>query len=284
MTLLAIVLVLLLEWYFRLPPSYRNFRWFVHFRQFMQRQFPAQFEGLIGLLFITGLVPLLLALLLWLVDGWLGQLLYLAVGTAVLWYCLGPKDLRALLAPYFSAMERNDGQGAWEHVREQVDADVIDEVPQLGRRVSRFILTEINSRFIALLFWFAVLGPAACLFYRLCTVYGELVRAEPGHPHQSIIRSVRHVLDWLPARLTALAYSLVGDFVRGYSTLHPFWRDADASAERILVDSGLASLAMGPELPMDALEENHQAMALAERALLLVLVMIALVSLAGALA
>lgn len=283
MTLLAIVLVLVLEWYFRLPPSYRNFRWFVRFRRFMQRQFPAQFEGLAGLLFMTGLLPLLLALLLWLADGWFGQLLYLAVGTAVLWYCLGPKDLRALLAPYFSALERSDSQSAWEHAREQIDADAVEELPQLGRQVSRFIFTEINSRFIALLFWFALLGPAACLFYRLCTLYAELVRNEPGHPHQRLIRSLRLVLDWLPARLTALSYALVGDFVRGYSALHPFWRETDASTERILLDSGLASLAMGPDLPMDALEENTQAIALAERALLLVLVLIALFSLFGVL-
>ena len=283
MTLLAIVLVLVLEWYFRLPPSYRTFRWFAHYRGFMQRQFPAQFEGLLGLLFLTGLFPLLLALLLWLSDGWLGQLLYLAVGTAVLWYCLGPKDLRALLAPYFSALERHDPQSAWEHAREQMDADAVEELPQLGRQVSRFIFTEINTRFIALLFWFAVLGPAACLFYRLCTAYAELVRLEPGHPHQRQIQRVRQVLDWLPARLTALAYALVGDFVRGYSALHPFWRQADAGSERVLVDTGLAALAIEPELPADALEENTQAIALAERALLLVLVLIALVSLFGVL-
>lgn len=283
MTLLAIVLVLVLEWYFRLPPSYRNFRWFVRFRQFMQRQFPAQFEGLSGLLFMTGVVPLLLALLLWLSDGWFGQLLYLAVGTTVLWYCLGPKDLRALLAPYFSALERHDNQSAWEHVRETVDVDAVEELPQMGRQVSRFILTEINSRFIALLFWFAVLGPAMCLFYRLCTLYAELLGDQPGHPHQRLIRSVRQLLDWIPARLTALAYALVGDFVRGYSALHPFWREADASTDRILVDSGLASLAIGAELPLDALDENTQAMALAERALLLVLVLIALFSLFGVL-
>ena len=283
MTLLAIVLVLVLEWYFRLPPSYRNFRWFVHFRRFMQRQFPAQFEGFVGLLFMTGVVPLLLALLLFVADGWFGQLLYLAVGTAVLWYCLGPQDLRALLAPYFSALERNDSQSAWEHARERVDVDAVEDLPQLGRQVSRFIFTEINSRFIALLFWFAVLGPAACLFYRLTTLYAELVKDEPGHPHQRLVRNLRQVLDWLPARLTALCYALVGDFVRGYSALHPFWREADARTERILADSGLASLAISSELAIDALDENTQAIALAERALLLVLVLIALFSLFGVL-
>ncbi len=283
MTLLAIVLVLVLEWYFRLPPSYRSFRWFVRFRRFMLRQFPAQFEGIGGLLFMTGTLPLLFALVLWFTPGWPGQLLYLVLGTGLLWYCLGPQDLRAMLAPYFAALERNDNQSAWEHARERVDADATDELPQLGRQVSRFIFTEINSRFIALLFWFAVAGPGACLFYRLCTAYAEILKAEPGHPHQRLNRTVLHVLNWLPARITALAYALVGDFVRGYGALHPFWREADASAERILVDSGLASLAMGPDLPMDALEENTLAMALAERALLLVLVLIALFTLFGVL-
>lgn len=283
MTLLAIVIVLLLEWYFRVSADYRSFRWFIRWRGFMRDQFPGQFEGTGGLLFIAGLPALLLAVVLALWDNWLVMLVELAVSAAILWYCIGPRDLRTTLAAYFDAMERGNAQSAWEHVRGVVEVEAVDDDAQMGRRVSQYIFTEINRRYVAVLFWFALLGPAACLFYRLMSLYTDMLRLEPGHPHQVAVRRITQVLDWVPARLTALAYTLVGDFMRGYAVLHSFWKDANASSERILIDTGLAALALGPEPEGDALDENVQAMALAERALLFILVLIALLSVFGVL-
>lgn len=281
MTLLSILLVLVLEWYFRLSPSYRSFRWFLRFREFIHQQFPAQFDHIGGLFLIAGLPAIVIALINGLGESVAMQAVHIVVGALILWYCLGPKDLRTVLAGYFSALEREDPQSAWEHLRELMDIEALDDAPQMARSVTHYILTEINTRFIAVIFWFALLGPAAALFYRLCTLYADMLRLEPGHPHGALLRKVRLVLDWLPARLTALAYAFVGDFVRGYSALHPFWRQANAHTDRILAETGLAALNNSAELPVDALDENIQAIALAERALLFVLVLIAVLSIFG---
>jgi len=281
MILLSIVLVLILEWYFRVSPSYRSFRWFLRFRGFIHRQFPAQFDHLGGLFLILGVPAILLALLFGWSDSHAAIVARVIVGGLLLWYCLGPKDLRSVLAGYLAALERDDSQGAYEHLHDTLPIDGVDDLSQMGRNVTHYVLTEINTRFIAVIFWFAVLGPAAALFYRLCTLYGDVLKLEPGHPHGPLLRKVRHVLDWIPARLTALSYAFVGDFVRGYSALHPFWREANASSEKILSESGLAALAVAADVPDDVLDENLQALALAERALLFFLVLIAVISIFG---
>ncbi len=281
MILLSIVLVLILEWYFRLSPSYRSFRWFLRFRGFIHRQFPAQFDHLGGLFLILGLPALVLGILLSLGDSNVAIVAKVVFGGLLLWYCLGPKDLRTMLASYLAALERDDRQGAYEHLQDALPLDGIDDLSQMGRNVTHYVLNEINTRFIAVIFWFAVLGPAAALFYRLCTLYADVLKLEPGHPHGPLLRKVRHVLDWLPARITALSYAFVGDFVRGYSALHPFWKEANALSEKILSESGLAALAINSEVPDDVLDENLQALALAERALLFFLVLIAVISILG---
>ena len=283
MTLLAIVLVLVLELYFRISPSYRNFRWFVRFRRWLQRQFPAQFEGLGGVLFICALVPLVLVILLALPSGFGGQVGYLFVSALVLWYCLGPEDLRSVLNPYIAALERADRQSAWEHANTIIDADAGEDAPSMARKISEWIFTNINSRYIAVLFWFVLLGPAACLFYRLVVMHHDMVQREPQHAHKEPVSQLLMLLNWLPARLTALVFALVGDFMRGYSVLHPYWRDGAASIEQMLLKTGLGALGFNDELSADPLEENIQALALAERALILIVVLIALLSLFGAL-
>ena len=283
MTLLAIVLVLVLELYFRISPSYRNFRWFLRFRQWLHRQFPAQFEGLGGVVFICGAVPLLLLILLSMPTGIGGQVGYLFISALVLWYCLGPEDLRSVLNPYFAAMERTDHHSAWEHIHEFVDAEAGEDAPTMARRVSSWVFSQINSRYIAVLFWFVLLGPAACLFYRLANIFADRVSREPGNESAEPSAQLLMFLNWIPARVTALVFALVGDFMRGYSVLHPYWRDGAANIEKMLLKTGLGALALTEELPSDPLDENVQAMALAERALILVVVLIALLSMFGAL-
>ncbi len=281
MILLSIVLVLLMEWYFRISPSYRHFHWFLRYRGFIHGQFPAQFDHLGGLFLILGLPALLLGLLLGLGDNRLADVVRVVVSGALLWYCLGPQDVRTVLAGYLAALERDDTQAAFDHARDILGTEGEDDVAQIGRSMTHFILSEINTRFIAVIFWFVVLGPAAALFYRLCTLYADMLKLESGHPHGPLLRKVRHALDWLPARFTALSYAFIGDFVRGYSALHPFWKESNAHSERILSESGLAALAINSPLPDDVLEENWQALALAERALLFFLVFIAVICVFG---
>jgi len=60
------------------------------------------------------------------------------------------------------------------------------------------------------IFWYFVLGPGAALAYRLLALGGE-------HSQQPELKAraeqLRHIMDWLPVRMLALSFALVGNFL-----------------------------------------------------------------------
>lgn len=63
------------------------------------------------------------------------------------------------------------------------------------------------ERVFVVLFWFAILGPVAALFYRLTAMY-------TSRTQHAVALHVLFVLDWPAARIVGLCYGLVGDFAK----------------------------------------------------------------------
>ncbi|MNZ67841.1 regulatory protein AmpE [compost metagenome] len=61
-----------------------------------------------------------------------------------------------------------------------------------------------------MIFWYFLLGPVAALSYRLLAL-----AAEHGQSPALVERAaqLRHAFDWLPVRLLAVSFALVGNFV-----------------------------------------------------------------------
>jgi adenosylcobinamide-phosphate synthase len=151
------------------------------------------------------------------------------------------------------------------------------------------------------LFWFIVLGPAGALLYRLAFGLAERWPGgnQPGDGDDfgRFAREAFQALDWLPARLTAVTFAIVGDFedaVYCWRTQAAQWPDA---ASGILLSSGAGALGvklgqpvpdaagyeMRPELGLgDDAEVDHlqSAIGLVWRALVLCLLMLALLTVA----
>ena len=67
-----------------------------------------------------------------------------------------------------------------------------------------------NERWFAPLFCYLILGGLGIVLYRLLSLYQSLDRfCEPSH-------AVLELLDWIPIRITALLYLLVGNYQRGW--------------------------------------------------------------------
>lgn len=66
------------------------------------------------------------------------------------------------------------------------------------------------SELFAVIFWYFLLGPVAALSYRLLAL-----AAEHGKSPALVERAaqLRHAFDWLPVRLLAASFALVGNFV-----------------------------------------------------------------------
>lgn len=153
-------------------------------------------------------VLLLVALLLLLKSvayGWLA----LPVHLLVLIYALGRGDVLAALGPFRDAWRRDDAEAAYLVAARDLglQADAPDE---LLTRVQGYLLWQAYQSFFAVIFWYALLGPAAVLAYRLLALTTEQAQqAALGERAQQL----RHGFDWLPARVLASSFALVGDFV-----------------------------------------------------------------------
>lgn len=152
---------------------------------------------------------LLLGLLLMLLEpiayGWLALPLHLLV----LIYSLGRGDLQTALGPFRDAWRRGDLQAAYR-VAERDLALQPEEGLALLRQVQDHLLWQAYQSFFAVLFWYLLLGPLAALAYRLLAMTAE-------HAEQASLREhaeqLRHAFDWLPVRVLAFSFALVGNFV-----------------------------------------------------------------------
>lgn len=108
------------------------------------------------------------------------------------------------------------------------------------------------------IFWFVLIGPAGAVLYRFSLVAAERWRAEGGEYAEAgrfgeFSGLVVEVLDWLPVRISALTFAIVGDFedaIYCWRTQATQWPE---SASGILLSSAAGALGvrLGSPLPDD---------------------------------
>jgi AmpE protein len=191
---------------------------------------------------------LLLGVLLWLLEplayGWLALPLHLLV----VLYSLGRGDLLAALGPFRDAWRRADGQAAY-HVAARDLALEPDEGLALLPQVQGYLVWQAYQSFFAVIFWYLLLGPMAALAYRLLALSTE--HAE--HPAlRERAAQLRHAFDWLPARVLASSFALVGNFVAVSRALLHELLSWDISAAQLVGKAGRAA----GELPEPVMGEE----------------------------
>lgn len=151
----------------------------------------------------------LLVLLLYVLEPVAYGLLALPVHLLVLIYSLGRGDTKAALGPFRDAWRRGDQQAAL-HVAERDLGLVAEDADGLLSRVQGHLLWQAYQSFFAVIFWYFLLGPGAALAYRLLDLCAQ-------HSRQAALQQraeqLRHALDWLPVRVLALSFALVGNFM-----------------------------------------------------------------------
>src|SRR5690606_17128680 len=186
--------------------------------------------------------------------GWLA----LPVHLLVLIYSLGRGDLLAALGPFRDAWRRGDGQAAY-HAAERDLGLQPEEGTELLPQVQGHLLWQAYQSFFAVIFWYLMLGPMAALAYRLLALSAQ-------HAEQPALREravqLRHAFDWLPSRVLASSFALVGNFVAvSRAVLHELlsW---DISAAQLVAKAGRAAGEMPPpvmgEAGVDTLDQLWQ--------------------------
>ncbi|MBB3048033.1 AmpE protein [Litorivivens lipolytica] len=190
------------------------------------------------------LLPVSVVLILQVVlEGVLWGLPLLLFYVAVLLYSLGRGDFRSHIALYTDAWHRGDLQAATEQARELEGFDhsaTPTNASELHAQVRKAVFYQGFERWFAVVFWFVLLGPAAALAYRLFRLLGS--RPETTTEEQVLLDQGVQFLEWLPARLLAFTFAVVGDFDRGISAVSPHLTESTPAAD-LLGDSGHAALA-----------------------------------------
>ena len=98
----------------------------------------------------------------------------------------------------------------------------------------------------SLLFWFVILGPVGVVLYWLCLLGGtKAAEASELYYAKNInncLFSLHIIAAWLPARITGLIFSLVGDFEQGFTRWKAVVRVLSMPHPELLDACGDASL------------------------------------------
>ena len=283
MTLFTTLLVLIVERLFKLGEHWQLdhrveafFRRIKHFSMMRTVGMTLIAMGLTFLLLraVHGLlfnVPLLVA---WILIGLL---------------CIGAGKTRLHYHAYLNAAARDDA-----HAREAMASELtlIHGVPpdcderEFLRELQNALLWNNFRFYLAPLFWLIVggpWGPVTLVGYAFLRAWQSwLARFQTPHQRlQSGIDAILHVLDWIPVRLAGVVYALLG---HGEKALPAWFASlADLHTSQYQVLTRLAQFSLAREPHTDKVETPKAAVSMAKKTSFVVVVIIALLTIYGAL-
>ena len=278
--LVAILFVLVVIRFLPELARWRNFDWWTAWFERVAASSP----GGAPLLCVAAPV-VVCAIVQWGLRGNLFGLGALLFAVLVLFWCWGPRDLERDVEAVEKAPDSERRSAAAQALRpDGRSGTVAFEAEALVSATFESAL----KRWFGVLFWFAVLGPAGALLYRLL----QVCAATPAQLDNAATRRAVMAFDWLPAHGVALALAIASNFDAVFKT----WRDWHATRiDRFELNPGfLDAIARAsvdadveaddeyghkdPHAPLVALSD---AMVLVRRVLIVWLTVVALIVLGG---
>jgi len=276
MTLIAVLLALATERYWHPFSSYKVFSPLLSWRDFLVSRYQQTtwFDGAAGALLSVAPVLLIVMFLQYGLAGTSGFFMWmikLVFAFLVLVACIGEQRFGVHVRKYIELVSAGDNAGACAYINRLSGRDISAErLRQINRNFIGLLILRLNERVLALLFWFVILGPVGAVLYRavaqlLGTVSKEDAKQEAtddaglqGSGYRDAVRRFKGILDWLPMRLTALFYAMIGSFTDAMQLWRSDPRRADddwvMSSERLLLDVGIGAL----QIHHDYSEESEE--------------------------
>lgn len=156
------------------------------------------------------------------------------VDIALLWFALGARSL----SDHAEAVAVPLAAGELDHARERValivsrDTNALDETG-VARAAIESVLENGHDAAFSTLFWFCIAGGAGALLARLANTLDAMwgYRTAEYLRFGRFAARIDDVLGWVPARLTALTYAVLGhtrDAMRCWFTQAPRWSSPNA--------------------------------------------------------
>lgn len=226
------------------------------------------------------LVPTVLALgmhwLLVLTLGWLAAVLW---SVAVLYVTLGFRQFSHHFTDIRDALEAGDEDLARELLAQwqQMDAHALPR-SEIVRHVIEHSVLAAHRHVFGVLGWFSVLaalglGPAGAVLYRLSEFVARYWQHQSKAHHQPVSAALQQVattawwvIDWLPARVTALGFAVVGSFEEAIDAWRSYAQRPGADPQRssdgviLAATSGAVNVRLGSAAaPSPAVPEGEPA-------------------------
>lgn len=162
------------------------------------------------------LVPIVVGV--WMLSyilGQIGWILRIAFDVVVLYLCLDLYRLGKSAGGVSDALDAGDVREANDQLRELTGKSAPDLTETgIARATIEGVLKQGNSLLISPIFWFILLGPFGAVLQRLSAILDMLW----GHRYERFAEfgwaaaRFDDLMGWIPARITALSYALMGSF------------------------------------------------------------------------
>ena len=277
MTFIVALMALLVERFFDWG-HLRRWDWYVGYRLWVEQKLKNQPPAWV---LTIAVLPFLIAVLLiqYVFIGKLYGFLSLLFHFLVLLYCMGPQNLWADTFACINALAQGDAGQVAEKLKTMFGITEMIQSQTFHQQFLRKIFIAANVRVFAVVFWYAILGPAGALFYRLMVLASPLQAKEEEEVMPLVVKDAYHVetvLDWLPVRVFTFIFALGGHFVKTLAAWRKDVLQGLGSNEAMLADCGLAALGIDEagSLAEDGSVERN-AISLLDRVFVILLVAVA---------
>jgi adenosylcobinamide-phosphate synthase len=195
-------------------------------------------------------------------PGYIG----LVVHIALLYFCIGLRSLRDHNLPIAKALIQGDLAGARHLTSRIVSRDTQQaDASDLAKASTESLLENGNDAVFGTLFWFVLLGGPGALLFRLSNTLDAMwgYRSTRFNFFGRVAARIDDGLNWVPARLTALSYIVLGatlaDKRRAWHCWHtqaPAWSSPNAGPV-MASGAGSLGLALGGAASYDGVIEQR---------------------------
>jgi len=202
-----------------------------------------------------------------------GGLLELILSTGILMLCVGCPAVRDTYKCFLQAANRGDLQAC------SLYAEQISEPGQGMEFFGQNLVWQNYRHYAAIILWFTALGAAGAVLYVLARGVQHRYADSASKAAEQANR-IMNILDWLPVRITALGFLLVGHFSRAFPVWLGYFPDSAVSAKTLLIEVAEQAEEIEPD-ENDCTEEPCTLVRLAKRNIMFLMVVIAILSLSG---
>ena len=246
--LIAVLLALTLDYLIPDRQGIKPFAWYRDWAESIEERFNGgkRVHG-IGAVALAILPILAGVAVIHYILGELGWILQFIFNVIVLYVCVDVSRLSKTANAVSMALESGDADEANEQLQVLTGKSTTDvNETEIARAAVEGVLKQGNTLIISPIFWFILLGPFGVVLQRLSSILDSLW----GHRYERFAEfgwaaaRFDDVLGWVPARITALSYALMGSFE---DALHCWrkrvgvWSDINSGP---LLASGLGAMHM----------------------------------------